>query len=138
MIQLCIVCHIFRDVADGDIITLIIVVDVSFHLKQVDDAFELIFLTDGQLKNDSVLAKSCSDLIYSSVEICTQDIHLVDECHTRYVVSISLSPNILGLRLYTTLSTENADSAIQYTKRTLNLNGKVYVSGGINNIDTML
>ena len=38
--------HIFRDINDRDIITLIVIVDVCFHFKQVDDALEFIFFTD--------------------------------------------------------------------------------------------
>ena len=57
---------------------------------------------------------------------------------TWYIVGISLTPNVLRLWLNTTLCTEYADSAIQYTKGTLNLNSKVYVAWGINDVDTML
>ena len=62
----------------------------------------------------------------------------VDECHSRYVVGISLTPYVLGLRLNTALCTENADSAVQNTQGTLNLNSKVYVAWGINDVDTVL
>ena len=48
-VKLCIVLHIFRNVSYRDIIALIIVVDVSLHLKQVDDSLELVFLTDREL-----------------------------------------------------------------------------------------
>ena len=138
VIQLSVVFHIFRDINDGDIIALIVVVDVSFHLEQIDNSLELIFLTNWKLKADSIFTKSGLDLIYSVVEVSTKDVHLVDECHTRYVVGISLTPYVLRLRLYTTFCTEHADSAVQYTKRTLYLYGKVNVAWGINDVDTVL
>ena len=71
MIQLCIVFHVIRNLFNGDILTLVIVVDVSFHLKQVDDALEIILFTDGQLDADCIFAQSGFDLLNSIVEICT-------------------------------------------------------------------
>ena len=72
------------------------------------------------------------------IKVRAENIHLVDESDTRNIVGISLTPYILGLGLYTALRVEYADCAVQYTKRTLYLNRKVYVSGCINNIDTVL
>ena len=138
VIKLCFVLHVLRNLCDGDVLALLIVVDVGLHLEQVDNSLELVFLTNRKLQTDSILAKSCLNHIYCIVEICSQDIHLVDECHTRYIVGISLTPYVLRLRLYTTLRTEHADSAVQYTKGTLYLNRKVYVARGINDIDTVL
>ena len=46
MIELNVICHILRDICDGDIFTLIIIIDVGFHLKKIDDPLKLIFLTD--------------------------------------------------------------------------------------------
>ena len=132
------ILHISKVVGNGDIIALLIIVDISFHLKQVNDALELIFLADRQLDYNGILAQSGLNLLYSSIEVCTKNVHLVDECHTRYIVSVSLTPYVLRLRLNATLCAENADSAIQYTKGTLNFYGEVYVSGGINDVDTML
>ena len=114
-IQFCIILHILGDIYDGNVLTLLIVIDVCFHLKQVDDTFELVLFTDGQLNADCILAKSCFDLLYGTIKVCAKDIHLVDECHTRNIVGVSLTPNVLRLRLYTTFCTEYTDSAIQYT-----------------------
>ena len=71
MVKLCIVLHILRNICYGNVIALIIVVDVSLHLKQVDDSLEIVFLTDRQLQTDSIFAKSGLDLLYGIVEICT-------------------------------------------------------------------
>src|SRR5699024_622378 len=115
-----------------------VIVDISFHLEQVDDSLEFIFLSDRKLQADRVLAQTGLDLIYCVIEVCTQDIHLVDERHTGYVVGVGLTPYVLGLGLNAALRTEDAYSAVQYTERTLNLYGKVYVSGSIDDVDTML
>ena len=94
-IQLCVVLHIIRNICNGNVIALIIIVDIRFHLEQVNDSLEIIFLADRKLQNDRILSKSCPDLLNSAVEVCTQDVHLVDERHTRYIVGISLTPYVL-------------------------------------------
>ena len=66
---------------------------VIILMKQLQDLSLIhIFLTNWKLKADSIFTKSGLDLIYSVVEVSTKDVHLVDECHTRYVVGISLTP----------------------------------------------
>ena len=137
-VQLCVVLHIVRDVNDGDVLALVIIVDVGLHLKQVDDSLELVFLANRQLHADGVLAKSGLNLLYSSVEIRAQNVHLIDEGHSRYVVGVSLTPYVLRLRLYTTLRTEHAYGAVQYTKGTLYLNRKVNMARSIDDVDSML
>jgi hypothetical protein len=53
------------------------------------------------------------------------------------VVLVSLAPNGLGLRLNAALSAENGNGTVQYTQGALYLYGKVNVTGGINDIDTI-
>ena len=137
-IKLGIVRHISRDINNGNVLALLIVVDVGFHLEQINDSLKFIFLSNGKLNADGILTKSCFNHFYRIVEISTQDVHLVDERHTGYIVGVSLTPNIFRLRLYTALRTEHAYGAVQYTKGTLYLNRKVNVTRGINDIDTML
>ena len=69
MIKLSLILHVVRDLHDADVVALLIVVDVGSHLEQVDDSLELIFLADGELQADGILAKSGADLIYSVVEV---------------------------------------------------------------------
>ena len=90
-----------------------------------------------KVEGNSVFTKTSLDLLYCTVEVCTKDIHLVDECHTWYIVSVGLTPYVFRLRFNTTLSTENADSTVKYTKRTLNFYCEVNVTWGINDVDTM-
>ena len=42
------------DINDGNVVALIIVVDVGFHFKQVNDSFEIIFLANRQLNADRI------------------------------------------------------------------------------------
>ena len=137
MVKLGIDLHILRDLSDGNVLTLFVIVDISLHLEQIDNTFKFIFCADWQLKTDCVFAKSGSDLFNGTVEVRTHDIHLIDKCHTWYIVGIRLTPYVLRLRLNSTLCTEHAYGAIQYTKGTLNLYCKVNVAWSINNIDTV-
>ena len=94
VVKFCVILHVFRNIYNGDVLALLIIVDVGFHLHQVDDSLEIIFLADWQLKADRILSKSCLNLFYSIVEICTQNVHLVDECHSWYIVCVSLTPYV--------------------------------------------
>src|SRR3712207_4963533 len=106
VIRLCLLLEVIADIDDFDILSNSVLVEVLLQLKEVDDALEVIFLTDRELYTYGVLAELRTDLLDGVEEICTQDIHLVDEGHTGYMIGISLTPYILRLRLYTTLCVE--------------------------------
>ena len=137
-VKLCVVLHILRNLSDGDVVALLIIVNVGLHLHQVDDPLEIIFLADRQLQTDRVLSKSGTDLLYGIVEIGAKNVHLVDESHSRNVVCVCLTPYIFRLRLNTALGAEYANRTVQYTQGTLNLYGEVHVSRSINDIDPVL
>ena len=46
LVKLSIFFHVIRDFTYCDVITLVIIVDVSFHFHKVDDSLEIIFFTD--------------------------------------------------------------------------------------------
>ncbi len=94
-VQFRIICHISQVIGDSDILTLVIIVDVGFHLEQINDSLKFIFLSNGKLNADGILTKSCFNHFYRIVEISTQDVHLVDERHTGYIVGVSLTPYVL-------------------------------------------
>ena len=52
VIQFRIIFHIIRDISNADVITLIIIIDVSLHLEQIDDSLEIILFSDRQLQTD--------------------------------------------------------------------------------------
>ena len=137
-VQFRIVLHVAQVIGHGDVIALVVIVDIGFHLEQIDDPLEFVLFADGQLDDDGILAKSRLDLLYGSVEVRAQNVHLVDERHTGHIVSVSLPPYVFGLGLNAAFCAENADCAVQHTKGTLHLHGEVNVSGSINDIDTML
>jgi len=53
------------------------------------------------------------------------------------MILISLTPNGLRLRLNATLCAKDGNRTVENTKRTLNFNGKVNVTRGINDVDTV-
>ena len=132
------VLQIFRNVNNGDILTLVVVVDVSLHFHQVDDTLEIALLTDRELNADRVLAQAMLNLIDRHEEVGAHDIHLVDECDTRNLVGIRLAPNVLRLGLNTALGVEDTDCAVQDTERSLNLDREIDVSGGVDDVDAVL
>ena len=135
---LCLILHISRDILDSDVLTLVVVIDISLHLHDVDDTLEVVLLADGQLDADRVLAQTMLDLVDGHKEVCAHDVHLVDECDTRHAVGICLTPDILGLGLDAALCVKDADCAVKDTQGTLDLDGEVDVSGGVDNVDTVL
>ena len=130
--------HLFGDSRDTDFIALIIFIDVGFHFKQVDDTFKVIFLTDRYLNADRILTQAVLDLLHAAIEIGADHIHLIDECHTRNIVLICLSPDIFRLRLNTTLCSKNTYRSVKDTQGTFNFNREVYMAWRINDIDTVL
>ena len=73
----------------------------------------------------------------NAVEISAHNVHLVDIRHTRNLVFLSLTPNGLRLRLNAALCAENRYGTIENTQGTLNLNGEVNVTRGVDDVDTV-
>ena len=94
MILLCLIFHVIRDIGDRNVLTLCIIIDVGLHLKQIDNALEVILFTDRKLRYNCILSELCADLLHSIEEIRTEDVHFVDKRHTGNTVSIRLSPDV--------------------------------------------
>ena len=127
--------HIRRNRLHAHILAQVIVVNVGFHVHQVDDAAEGHVMTDRQLNRHCVCMESCVNHLDHTVEIGTGDVHLVDVHHSRNLVFVRLSPDSLGLRLNTAFRAQNGDRTVQDTQGTLDLDREVHVAGGINDID---
>ena len=137
VILLCLFLHIIGDVNDRNVVAQLIVVDISLHLHQVDDALEVIFGADGELNGQGVAFQTVMHHMDDIVEVRTHDVHLVNERHTGDFVFVSLMPNGFRLGFYAALGAENGNGAIQDAERTFHFNCKVHVTGGIDNIDPM-
>ena len=97
----------------------------GFHLEQIDDTLKMIFLADWDLDHDSILAKLRSDLFNGILKVRSEDIHLIDKCHSRNIVLVRLPPYILGLRFHTALRVKDSDRAVQNSQRPLNFNCEI-------------
>ena len=137
MIFLSLFFQVFRNFLNAHIIAHIIIVDISFHVDQIDDAAESVFLADRQLDRHTVGMQTIMHHLYAAEEVSTHGIHLVDVNHAGNLVLVSLAPNGFRLRLNATLCGQNGNRTVQNTQRTLNFNSKVNVARGVDDVDTM-
>ena len=137
VILLCELFHIVRNLFARDILAEIIIVDVSLHFNEVDEALEGIFSADRQLNRNSVALQSLVHHVDNAVEISAHNVHLVDIRHTRNLVFLSLTPNGFRLRLNAALCAENRYGTVENTQGTLNFNGEVNVARGVDDVDTV-
>ena len=85
--------RLYAIVFEGYALVSVVPVD-SFHFHQVNNTGEMFFSTNRQLQRNRVRAQTGFDLLYCAVKVCTQDIHLIDECHSWYIVCVSLTPYV--------------------------------------------
>ena len=106
------------------------------HLKQIDDAFELVFLSDGKLNGNGAGIEALADGVDGMLEIGSHLVHLVNEANARDFVFIGLAPHGFRLWLDAMHSVKHGASAVEHTQRALHFGGEVHVARSVNNIDT--
>lgn len=116
MILLSLFLHILGDILNTDVLSEIIIVNVSLHFNEVDDSSEFIFSADRKLNRNGVTFKSVLHHVYDTVEVGTHNIHLIYISHTGNLIIVSLSPNGFRLGLNTTLSAENGYRTVQHSE----------------------
>ena len=137
VVQFRVVGHFLRNRNDRDVVALVIIVDIGLHLHQVDNSLEVFLLANRQLQANGIFTKPGLNLFHRVVEIGSQNVHLVDERHSRHVVRVRLTPYVLRLRLDPALRAKYADGTVQNAQRTLNFHGEVNVPWRVNDVDTM-
>ena len=138
MVLLCQFLHILRDRLLADILAQIVIIDIGFHLDQVDDTLEGILRADRQLDRNGIALQTVLHHAHNIIEVCAHDVHFVDIRHTRNLVFVRLTPNRLGLGLHAALGAEHRHRAVQHAQRTLHFNGEVHVTGSVNDVDAVL
>ena len=113
----------------------LVVPDDRLHLDQIDDAFELVFLSDGNLDRDGLGIEALADGIDGVLEIGAHLVHLVDEANSRDAVLIGLPPDFFRLRLHAMNRVKHSDSAIEHAQRALHFGREIHVAGRIDNVD---
>ncbi len=137
MIFLRLLQHILGDFLLADILAEVIIINLRFHTDEVDDAAEGLLRANRQLDRDGVAFQAVLHHIHNVEEVCAHDIHLIDERHARDVVLVSLMPDGFGLRLDAALCAKDGYRAVQHAQRAFDLNGKVNVARGVDDVDTM-
>src|SRR5512139_3574435 len=128
-----------RNVAQVEFHALAGIIPVNrLHLDEVDHALEVIFSADGHLDRHRISLQTQTHLVIDLKEIGAGAVHLVDECQTRHAVLVGLTPHGLGLGLHTTHRTVDHAGTIQHTHGALDLNGKIHVTRGVDDVDAML
>ena len=127
-----------RDLADGEVLAELVLVDDRVHLDEVDDASVRVLLADRDLDHDGVGAQAVAHRLHGGEEVRAGAVHLVDERDARDAVAVGLAPDGLGLRLHAGDRVEDGDRAVEDAERPLHLDGKVHVPGRIDNVDPMV
>ena len=130
--------QVIRNFFYADVLAQIVIVNISLHLNQVNDALELVLGTDRQLDRNSITLQAILHHVDNVVEVSTHDVHFVDINHTRNLILISLTPYSFSLRFYTALCTQYGNRTVQYTQRTLNFYSEVNVSRCVDDVDSMI
>src|SRR5205085_7554262 len=97
-----------------------IVPNNRFHLEQIDDAFELIFLSDGKLDSYGAGIQALADGVDGMLEIGAHLVHLVNETDSRDFVLVGLAPHGFRLRLDAMDGVKYSASAVEHAQRALN------------------
>src|SRR6266852_585607 len=104
-------------------------------INKVDDAFELLLAADRELDRDGVRPQPLADRFPGREEVGAHPVHLVDKGDAGHLVAIGLPPDRLGLRLHAGDGVENGHRAVQDAEAPLDLDGKVYVPGCVDDVD---
>ena len=127
-----------RDLADGELLAQVVLVDDRVHLDEVDDAAVMLLLADRELDRHRVGAELVHHRLDRGEEVGAGAVHLVDERDPRHLVLVGLAPDGLRLRLHARDGVEDRDRAVQHAQAALDLDSKVHVPGRIDDVDAMV
>src|SRR5690606_33284001 len=131
--------HFFGRLSQVEGHALVVFVPVDrLHGDQIDHAFKGVFLTDRQLQRNRVGLQTSFHLLNDSQEVSTHTVHFVHESQARNAILVSLTPYGFRLRLYTTYGTVHHHCTVKNPHGTLYFNREVYVTWGIDDVDTVL
>ena len=136
-ILLCFFYILFRDGFEFFILAQLIPIYNSLHLNQVDNPFEAVFSTDGQLNGYCVGTQAILHHLDYVEEVCAGSVHFVYICNTGNVIFFRLTPYGFRLRFNTAFSTEHSHGAVQYTQGPFYFYSEVHVARGVDDVDGM-
>ena len=114
--------------------------DLHFHFDQVNNTAKRIInvfgpQADRHLNRHRIATQALANLIDDTVETGAFPIQFIDEGKSRHLVTVGLSPDGFTLRLNTFTRAEHDHRAIQYTQRSFDFGGKIYVTGCVDQVD---
>ena len=127
--------HVLGDLAVLESLAVLVGIDDRDVFDKVDDADEVILFADGLDHSDRGGVQSVLHHLEHVFKVRSVAVHLVDERDARNVVLGRLSPNGLGLGLNAAACAEDRHRAVEDAERTLDFNGEVDVSGGVDEVD---
>src|SRR5690606_7118627 len=94
--------HLLRNIAVNEGHALIgFIPDDRLHLDQIDDTFEILFSTNGELHWYRSYTKTFAQLVHYAHKVGARTVHLIDEHDARYCIFVGLTPDGFSLRLNT-------------------------------------
>jgi len=102
---------------------------------QVDHPLEGVALADGNLHGHGRCAQALADGVEAEIEVRADLVHLVDEADARNVVLGGLPPDGFGLGFDPFLAVEHGDRAVEHAQGSLDLGGKIDVTGRVDQVD---
>ncbi len=108
------------------------------HIDQIHDPGERIFESHGDLGKNGMRLDAVPNLLHATPWICAQTIALVDKCDARDAVLVGLAPHGFGLRFDPANRTKHGHRAVEHAQAAFDLDRKVDVAGGIDDVHAML
>ncbi|EAX47677.1 conserved hypothetical protein [Thermosinus carboxydivorans Nor1] len=134
-VQFSLLAHVFRNIGSLTGLAEVIGVNDGLHFNQVNNTFEGILKTNGQLDRHRIGAQPGFHHFYNPIKIGADYVHFVYIGNTRNTIFIRLAPYRFGLGLNTTLGAKYRNRTIKHSERALYLNREVHVPWCVNNVD---
>ena len=110
----------------------------ALHLDNVHNAGMVTLQSDGDLHGGGIELELIAQIVDNLPRVGPLPIELVHERQAGDVVSLHLPIDGQALRLDTGHTTEDQDATVEDTEGTLDLDGKVDVTGRIDNVDVSI
>src|SRR5579859_3008284 len=89
---------------------------ITFHLNQVDNPVEFVFLTNGQCDRMGISVQPITHLRNGSEIISSYPVHFVYESDPRHSITGGLAPYRFRLRFNSLHCAKYTNSAVEHTK----------------------
>src|SRR3989475_9658581 len=116
----------------------VVQVEDGLHADQVGDTLEAAPSPNRQLNGYGIRAETLADHADGAEEVRPRAVHLIDIEDAGDTIAVRLPPDCLRLRLDALNRAHDDDRAVQDAQRSFHLDGKVNVTGRIDDVDAMV